>query len=237
MPRDCPACGTVNPDSAPACDCGYDFHTPVAVHGGGPQPPSFLVWLIYLGFVLSGVALFGLFVFVHFYGTTPEEELTLVEGIPHDVSGTRLNLGRRHSTDVLHFSVGDHRTEYGSKDPKFEEVLEAVTRGEPIQIWVSTKQETVFPRAGWVPLYKMSVQSRPVLTYSESVDPDTATPVGGMLCGGFVLALGLWGATMWYRARRRHVAWVRLEECTRTRVEDIPATETGQRRDDPAGSR
>ena len=25
MPRDCPICGLVNPDSAPACDCGYSF--------------------------------------------------------------------------------------------------------------------------------------------------------------------------------------------------------------------
>jgi hypothetical protein len=25
MPRDCPVCGLVNPDTAPACDCGYNF--------------------------------------------------------------------------------------------------------------------------------------------------------------------------------------------------------------------
>ena len=25
MPRDCPVCGLVNPDTAPACDCGYSF--------------------------------------------------------------------------------------------------------------------------------------------------------------------------------------------------------------------
>lgn len=25
MPRDCPICGLVNPDTAPACDCGYSF--------------------------------------------------------------------------------------------------------------------------------------------------------------------------------------------------------------------
>lgn len=25
MPRDCPICGLVNPDTAPSCDCGYSF--------------------------------------------------------------------------------------------------------------------------------------------------------------------------------------------------------------------
>jgi hypothetical protein len=25
MPRDCPVCGLVNPDTAPACDCGFSF--------------------------------------------------------------------------------------------------------------------------------------------------------------------------------------------------------------------
>jgi hypothetical protein len=30
MVRDCPACGLVNPDTAPRCDCGFNFE-------GGPQ--------------------------------------------------------------------------------------------------------------------------------------------------------------------------------------------------------
>lgn len=25
MPRDCPVCGLVNPDTAPSCDCGFNF--------------------------------------------------------------------------------------------------------------------------------------------------------------------------------------------------------------------
>ena len=30
MPRDCPLCGLVNPDTSPYCDCGFNF-------GSGPQ--------------------------------------------------------------------------------------------------------------------------------------------------------------------------------------------------------
>src|SRR5262245_21645232 len=37
MPKDCPVCGTVNPDSATHCDCGYDLTRcqQIAVAGSG----------------------------------------------------------------------------------------------------------------------------------------------------------------------------------------------------------
>ena len=224
MPRDCPACGIVNTDSATICDCGYNFDQPEPVDGAGPQPPSILLGLLCLGFLLFGVGIFWLSVFS---SKTPENELTLAEGVPSEVSVTHLNLGRKHSTDVLHFSVGGYRTEYGSKSPKFQEVLEAVRREDPIQIWVSTKQETLFARSGWVPLYKMSVQGKLVLTYSDVMEKDSEGSLSSWICGGFILALGLYAGFLWYRARRRYTAWVRLEEGTRTRVGDTLAPENG----------
>src|SRR6266540_2098866 len=70
---------------------------------------------------------------------------------------------------VLKFTVGGFRTEYSSKRPRYEEILAAVRGGQPVQAWVSTKQETLFPRRGWVPLYKLRLDGKIVLDYDTTV--------------------------------------------------------------------
>lgn len=40
MPKTCPACRTINPDTATRCDCGYDFATGRDVFGREHPPPA-----------------------------------------------------------------------------------------------------------------------------------------------------------------------------------------------------
>ncbi len=59
MPRDCPVCGLVNPDTSPRCDCGFNFE-------GGPgalkeaNVGGRLLMVVGLIVFLSGAALTAL---------------------------------------------------------------------------------------------------------------------------------------------------------------------------------
>jgi hypothetical protein len=68
MPRDCPMCGLVNPDTSRLCDCGYDFYggsealRQVNVAGRGGMVIGVL--LIAFGVVLCMVAFASELVFI-----------------------------------------------------------------------------------------------------------------------------------------------------------------------------
>jgi hypothetical protein len=199
MPQNCPVCGLVNPDSTRNCDCGFVFGLARSVHR--PPPPSVSVWLFCSVLLLIGLLGLGISVFSSFYGTTPEEDLTLVEGLPGDISLSEVTGRYGHKHDTLHFTIGGYRTEYGSDAPKFQDVLAVVDGKNPIQAWVSTKRETVFARDDWVPLYKLSEDGKPVLTYSDVVTHSSDSLDSAFVVSAVILAIGAGGLFFCYRRR------------------------------------
>jgi hypothetical protein len=146
---------------------------------------AIIAWLMGVGLTLASTCIFGLSFFVLLCGTTPEEHLTVAEGVPMDVTESVKKTGQ-----YLHFSVAGHRTEYSSHDARYAEISAAAKLGVPVRIWVSTKQETLFPRQGWVPLYKFELDERPILTYAETVERKQKAPWGLLACGSVLLLPG-----------------------------------------------
>jgi hypothetical protein len=190
-----------------------------------PNKPSALDWLFCVGILLLGGGFLGIYVFSRLYGTTPENELTLAEGQPTNIELSQLTGSYGARTDYLKFAVAQYRTEYASDQPKYQEVLSAVQSGEPIQVWVSTKQETVFPRQGWVPLYKLSFEGRAILTYSEVVADKSQGSRAVLIGGSVVLAIGTWGVYLCIRNRRRYAAGVGTVADGRSPAEEFGGTQ------------
>lgn len=201
MPRDCPACGLVSPDTTLRCDCGYAFGQRKFVRR--PVQTPLISWVF-----CSALFLFGIFCLCMSFwdGTTLEDELSFAEGVPTDVTLTLVKGRYGHKHYTLKFSVADYRTEFGSDSPKYEEVLSAVTSKVPVEIGVSTRQETLFPRAGWVPLYKMSVNGKPILTYSDVIDNKAERGRGALPVALFLLGASGWGLLGCFRNQRRYLA-------------------------------
>ena len=172
----------------------------------GSRKPKVWEWLLCSGILAVGIGLTGIFAFASIYGTTPEEELTEVEGVPTDIRVTS-DSGRSGNTAYfLNFTVAGHRTEYASTSPNYEKVLAAVKSGDQVHVWVSTKQETLFPRKGWVPLYKMSVGAKPILSYSEIVEHKVDGSVALLLIGCLVVGVGPSGILFCFLYYRRYAA-------------------------------
>ena len=151
----------------------------------------FPVFVLLLGMCIFGAHLFGIY-----RGTTPEDELTLAEGVP---DGLKVSYGK--GTTYLKFSVDGYRTEYSSDRPRFTEVNAAVGGNVPVKMWVSTKQETIFPRDGWVPLYKMSRDGIPVLSYQQTVATHSYST--GLIIGAVMIVFSVIGIYQALRDRRR----------------------------------
>lgn len=180
--------------------CGQVFR---AYPGTTPRRPRVWEWLLSIGIVCLGLAILGIHFFSAIRGTTPEQELTPAEGVASDVTITAVP--GRAPVQVLKFTIGGYRTEYASDRPKYDEVKSAVASGQPLRAWVSTKQETVFPRAGWVPLYKLSAGDKPILEYGDVIAHE-AKGSQAMLIGAIVvLAIGTFGILSCIRASRRSV--------------------------------
>ncbi len=211
MAWDCPTCGLVNDDVATTCDCGYkigDREYKIEEGNTKPslQPPSALNWLFCIVVLLVGVVSLGLYTFSSLYGTTAENELTLVTGVAKNVRLTEIPGRFGAKSQVATFSVGNYQTEYGSGSPKYDAVLAAIRSGKPVQLWVSTKKETLFPRAGWVPLYKLSMQGEPVVTYAEVIENKEDDSQSTLIVGGALLGLGLIGTCRCFYNRGRFKA-------------------------------
>ncbi len=161
-------------------------------HSATPSQKKPAYWTLLVGpaFLLGGAVMIvtSLYVLLD-WGTTAEEDLTLAEGVATDIE-VRQSRIRNDDRHYLYFTVAGYRTEYASYQRNFAALRRAVESGQPMQIWVSTKQETVFPRNGWVPLYKASIRGEPILTYAEVVAEKKAGPVGGPIT---ILVLGCVG--------------------------------------------
>jgi hypothetical protein len=163
--------------------------------------PSAGRWLLSVAALLLGTAFLGLYAFERLHGTTPENELTLVEGVPEDVALTEQAIRGRRPARFLKFTVGGYRTEYSEYRPRFEGVAEAVQSGRPLRVWVSTRRETLFPRAGWVPLYKMSVDEHNVLAYADVAGEQEGGNHLFLIPAAILIAAGAWGG--YHSLRRR----------------------------------
>jgi hypothetical protein len=206
----CPDCGA--PAEAVA---GQQQRTPQeAAPGSTPtgqpavralaQPPGCAGLLLGVAFLLLAAVLAAIFAYSRLYGTTPEEELTLVEGLPSNIQHSAVST-RGPTTHYLKFTIGSFATEYSSTRPHYQDVFGAVDSGEPIRVWVSTKRETVFERDGWVPLYKMEHRGRMILDYETTVahqkeEGDAAS----FVCPGVAAALGVFSLLLYVRSRLRY---------------------------------
>jgi hypothetical protein len=147
--------------------------------------------------LLLGLLVLGLYLRQLRYGTTPEAELTLARGTP-----ILERLSKSGDGDLyLKFSVAGYRTEYSSRDPNFEEVLDLVQKARPLRVWVSTKGETLFERDGWVPLYKLAEGDRMVVEYESVVARKSAASL--LVVALILLAIGGWGVFLCARNLRR----------------------------------
>jgi hypothetical protein len=183
--------------------CGHTFR-PFA--GVGSRPTTVWEWLFCFVILSVGVCLIGLYLFTSSFGTTPEADLTLAEGVASDIKVVQLP-GGGGTAEVLKFTVAGYHTEYSSYRPKYQGVLTAVRSGRPIRVWVSAKQETLFPRQGWVPLYKLNVGDSPVLGYSDVVGDHVNGSQAFLIGAGIAFAMGAVAIFFCYRNYRRYRAW------------------------------
>jgi hypothetical protein len=159
-----------------------------------------LALLFFLGLTTAGVGSLGLYAFASSWGTTPEGELTLAEGVGKNVRQTTIS-SRYGETYVLHFTVGPYATEYASDRPEYEGVRAAVESGEPIRVWVSTKRETLFERQGWVPLYKVEHGGSLVLRYASVVDEHRKGEQAILIVGSALTVVGVVAFAWHFRKR------------------------------------
>lgn len=175
---------------------------PVAVLAKPPRPTTKSDFVICIGVFLCGCLALGLGLFSIMYGITPRDKLTHLEGTPEavEVSEQQGNYGAR--AQFLRFTLCGQRIDYSSGDPRFEQVLAAVSESLPLRATVSTKRETLFPRRGWVPLYELSQGDRVLLMYAETVDHKKEGNVAVLIGGAVVFYLGLWSITRCFRNRK-----------------------------------
>jgi hypothetical protein len=162
------------------------------------KKPHFLEWVFSTLILLAGVAVIALAVFSYVHGTTSEEELTRFDEVPRDALIQKISRRNGGTTDILVFKIGGYKVEYGDDAPKYKEVLVAIGSGQRIQVWLSTKQETVLPRPGFATLYKVNYDGKPILTYSEAID----SKHGSWAFGLILIALGVFSTISCVRKYR-----------------------------------
>lgn len=211
-PLACTSCGAPASASARARELHQEAAQEESQLRGQPGKPGVIGLLFHLAVILVGLAILSIYLHHLLFGTTPEDELTLLEGVPQEVS-LKVMSGRGGSeSHFLRFSVSGTKTEYSSSQPKYKKVLEVIERRESVRVWVSTKRETVLPRNNWVPLYKLEHQNILILDYATTVANMRETGESVPICGLVVLALGGFGLFYYSRSRRKYQRWKRWME-------------------------
>jgi hypothetical protein len=149
--------------------------------------------------LVAGAALIGTYLFGRLPGTTPENQLTIAEGVPVNVSET---LRRGHHD--LSFTVQGYPITYAGDEPNYQGVRSAVQSRRPIRVWVSNKVEAAIPLGRSVTLYQLHQGDHPVLTYSEVVAHQARTARAVPIVGGALLGLGALALAGCCSAQRRH---------------------------------
>jgi len=165
--------------------------------------PNAADWMCCIGALSFGIYLLGFFEFHRRHGTTPENELTLVEGVPRDVT---VSGSRGAKTEIITFAVDRYHTEYRGNRPKYREVHSAIDSGERLTVWISTKRETILPRQDWVPLYKLSVGDRQILTYDEVVAANEEGLSSIAIGASVFIGIGAYVLWLCVQTRRQYAA-------------------------------
>jgi hypothetical protein len=172
------------------------------------RKPSALEWLVCGAGMLLGVGILGIYASGRLAGSTPENQLTRAEGVPSDVKLTQLSGRYGAKTSILTFTIAGYRTEYASDQPGYQAVFSAIKSAKPLCVWVSTRQETLFPRQGLSPLYKLSVGNEPVLTFAEVSAHHSKGARALPIIGSALLGLGSLCVFMCFHIQRQHSAGV-----------------------------
>jgi hypothetical protein len=119
----------------------------------------------------------ALFVYCALFDSpTPERELTLVEGVPRDVSLEWTGSARRGGSgqDQLKFRVGQYlmqirMNKYGEN--ALPAIRAAARSGAPVKIWVNAKTVVGHLMYGrdFAELYQLAVGNDQIITYQDTV--------------------------------------------------------------------
>ena len=162
-------------------------------------------WIVCSVVFVIGLILLGLEVFSDLYGTTPESELTTVEG-----SASEAQVSRIEGTSYVRFTVNHQTVDYSSDMPGYTKVVEAIKSATPMSLGISTKQETLFPRDGWVPLYTLAIGAEVLLTYQDTVGKGYRSSHSLLYMALVLLCISGWG--FWTSYRNRNAKNLTLEE-------------------------
>jgi len=154
------------------------------------KPPSVLEWILCGAFFCLGLFVVFVWVFSNINGITAEKDLTLAQGVPEDATETMLSGRNGSKTYFVKFNVKEFHTEYSSDDAHYAEVLAAVKSEKPLKVWVSTKQETLLPRQGWVPLYKLESSGKTIVAYEDTVKTSKKGANAMLIVGLAITAIG-----------------------------------------------
>lgn len=155
-----------------------------------------LDWLFSAGLLPIGLFCLVVGEFGRRHGTTPEPELLVVTGAASQVKTS--NVGGEH---YLWFTIEGQTVDYSSERTGFGKVVDAIRRGIPITIGVSTKRETLFPRNGWVALYTLSIGGEDLLTYHDTVTKSHRASNAPFILAAVLLMTSIWGLSTCYRNR------------------------------------
>jgi len=115
-----------------------------------------------------------------------ENELTLLEGIPRDVSIVE---GRR--IQVLHFSVAGQPMEYSNHDPNFAEVKSIISDGDSLRVSGAMRITLFGQQTDYFEIYKISVGDNAILSYADTVSYNAGRARASLIVGCFILAISL----------------------------------------------
>jgi hypothetical protein len=148
-----------------------------------------------LGWIFCGLLLLvgGVLLVLYFFfaSVATFEELTLAEGCPRDITTQTTELLSGGTLRTLAFTVRGYRTDYHSDWPHYEAVAAAVQSGQPLQVWLSTRRETLFDYGDPLPLYALSVEDRGVLWYATTADRKSPAASPILHWGLILTVLGL----------------------------------------------
>jgi len=151
------------------------------------REPNILEWMFSAAIVLVGLALMSC---QFLPGTTPENELTYVKGVPTAATQTKITSLRRGQQSVVEWTIAPYQFNWASGDPHYDEVVSVLASGRPLEVWFSTKRESAVLKlnSALVRLYKMRADGRQIISYSEAAEVSENNAL--LIIGGVIAALG-----------------------------------------------
>jgi len=168
------------------------------------RQPGPLEWLFSFGIVLFGLLILGC---QFLPGTTPENELTFVEGVPSNVMVTKVSSLTKGQRSIVECTLAPYHFEWASGDPHYDEIYSVLANRGPIQAWVSTKRERAVLNldSARVRLYKLRAGGRQILSYSEAAGSYDSNAL--LIVGGAIALLGAFSVYInWQQSQNAQAA-------------------------------